>query len=135
MNRYLLDTNVISEARKNKPHGGVAAWLSGLRDEDIFLSAVTFGELQIGVERTRRQNSAKARELERWIEALAATRQVLGMDERCFRDWARLMIGRSDDLATNAMIAATARVHGLTVATRNESDFKLLEVELFNPFR
>jgi predicted nucleic acid-binding protein len=60
---------------------------------------------------------------------------VLAMDSLCFREWARLMKGKSDHLLEDAMIAATARVHALTVATRNENDFALLAVELINPFR
>ena len=56
MKRYLLDTNVVSETRKPKPHGAVVAWLTGLRDEQVYLSAVTMGELQAGIELTRRQD-------------------------------------------------------------------------------
>jgi len=62
--RYLLDTNVVSELRKTKPHGGVVAWLKTLRPEQIFLSAVTIGELQAGVELTRTNDAAKALEIE-----------------------------------------------------------------------
>lgn len=70
MKRYLLDTNVVSETRKPKPHGGVVAWLTGLRDEQVFLSAVTMGELQAGIQLTRRQDAAKASEIERWVDEL-----------------------------------------------------------------
>ena len=68
MNRYLLDTNVISEMRKPRPHGAVAAWLSAMEEERLFLSAVTLGELQAGIGRTRRHDSSKAGELERWAD-------------------------------------------------------------------
>ena len=134
MKRFLLDTNVVSELRKPKPHGAVIAWLSQLRDEQLFLSAVTLGELQAGIERTRAQDAMKAQEIESWVDRLAESIQVLPMDARCFREWARLMNGKSDTLVEDAMIAATARVHGLTVATRNERDFKALGVVLLNPF-
>jgi predicted nucleic acid-binding protein len=132
--RYLLDTNVVSELRKPKPHGAVLAWLGGLGDSQIFLSAVTLGELQTGIERTREHDPKKAQEIEAWVDRLADTCQVLPMDARCFREWARLMEGRPDHLLEDAMIAATARVNGLTVATRNERDFEQFRVPVVNPF-
>jgi predicted nucleic acid-binding protein len=134
MKRYLLDTNVISEIRKRKPHGAVVEWLAGLRDDEICLSAVTLGELQRGVERTRRDNPGKASEIGEWIDQVQAAYQVLPMDSDCFREWGRLIEGKPDQIAQDAMIAATARVHGLTVATRDVHDFQPLHVPVFNPF-
>ncbi len=134
MKRFLLDTNVVSELRKPKPHGAVVAWLNHLRDDQLFLSAVTFGELQAGIERTRAQDATKAQEIESWVDQLADSIQVLPMDALCFREWARVISGKSDTLVEDAMIAATARVHGLTVASRNERDFTALGVTLLNPF-
>ena len=131
---YLLDTNVISELRKRKPHGAVSAWIESLRDQDIKIPAVAIAELQDGAEITRRQDRAKAIELELWIDRVMATFVVLPMDGSMFRDWARLMSGKPDDLAADAMIAATARAHGLTVATRNVKDFAQFDVQVFNPF-
>jgi toxin FitB len=133
--KYLLDTNIVSESRKPNPHGGVLAWLKELRDEQIFLSAVTFGELQRGIERTRGRDRIKAVEIETWVERLAASTQVLSMDAMCFREWARLMEGKQDHLLEDAMIAATARIHGLVVATRNDKDFAQLDVPVENPFQ
>ena len=135
MKKYLLDTNVVSEVRKHKPHGAVVAWLAGLRDDQVFLSAVTMGELQAGIELTRRQNPEKAREIELWVDQLEASYQILAMDTVCFREWGRLVHGKSDHLIEDGMIAATARIHGLIVATRNEDDFKQLKVQVFNPFK
>lgn len=135
MTRYLLDTNVISELRKPKPHGAVVEWVRNLQPDQLFLSAVTIGELQAGVERTRRNDPAKAAEIEVWIEQVPESYRVLPMDALCFREWGRLMAGTPNQLMEDAMIAATARVHGLTVATRNEADFKPLDVPIFNPFR
>jgi toxin FitB len=132
--RYLLDTNVVSELRKRRPHGAVVAWVKTLRAEQIFLSAVTLGELQAGVELTRKTDAAKAREIEQWLDSLEATFSTLPMDAACFREWARIMAGKSPELIEDAMIAATARVHGLHVAKRNQRDFRQLEVNLFNPF-
>ena len=135
MIRYLIDTNVVSEMRKRKPHGGALAWLQGLDVAQVFFSAVTFGEIQRGVELTRKQDPAKASEIEAWAGQLERSAEVLPMDAACFREYARLMHGRSQTLAEDAMIAATARVHGFTVATRNERDFRHLGVAVFNPFR
>jgi toxin FitB len=132
---YLLDTNVVSELRKPKPHGAVVAWLESVDDAKLFLSAVTLGEIQAGIEITREQNAEKATEIEAWLELVAASYNVLPMDAAVFRDWARLMHKKSNTLYEDAMIAATARVHDLVVVTRNVSDFKSLSVELLNPFR
>jgi toxin FitB len=135
MNRYLLDTNVVSELRKSRPHGAVVAWLSDQTDEQLFLSAVTMGELQAGIELTRRQDPPKAAEIEGWVDQLAASYQILPMDTPCFREWGRLMEQKPDQLLEDAMIAATARVHRLVVATRNERDFRQLGVRILNPFK
>ena len=131
---YLLDTNIVSELRKQRPHGGVVAWLQSLDDAQLYLSAVTLGEIQAGIELTREQDPGKAEELETWLELVASAYNVLAMDTASFRVWARLMHRKSDTLYEDAMIAATAKVHGLTVATRNISDFTALGVEAFNPF-
>jgi len=131
---YLLDTNIVSELRKTKPHGGVLAWLQAIDDRDIHLSAVTLGEIQAGIEITREQDQAKAAEIEAWADQVAAMWNVLAMDAATFRMWAKLMHRTSDTLMEDAMIAATARVHKLQVVTRNIKDFKDFGVEIFNPF-
>ena len=135
MTRYLLDTNIVSELRKPRPHGAVVAWVKTLRPEQVFLSAVTIGELQAGVELTRRNDPDKAQEIEDWLNQVEASFASLPMDSACFREWARLMAGKSSELIEDAMIAATARVHGLRVATRNERDFRQFQVGAFNPFQ
>ena len=131
---YLLDTNVVSELRKPRPHGGVLAWLESLDDTQIFLSAVTLGEIQAGIELTREQDAAKANEIEAWLELVAGAYNLLPMDAASFRTWALMMHRKSDTLYEDAMIAATAKVHGLIVATRNVADFHALGLEVFNPF-
>jgi len=131
---YLLDTNVVSELRKRKPHGAVVAWLRGVADRDFYLSAVTLGEIQAGIELTREHDAAKADEIETWADQIAGTWNVLPMDSAAFRLWGKLMHGRSDTMIEDAMIAATAKLHGLTVVTRNVKDFKQFGVKLLNPF-
>lgn len=131
---YLLDTNVISELRKRRPHGAVTAWLQSTADADLHLSAVTLGEIQAGIELTREQDAAKATDIEAWVDLVAASYNLLPMDGATFRIWARLMHRKSDILYEDAMIAATAIVHKLTVVTRNVKDFGDFGVNLLNPF-
>jgi predicted nucleic acid-binding protein len=132
---YLLDTNVVSELRRARPHGAVVAWLESVGNDDLHLSAVTIGEIQAGIEITREQDQDKAAEIEAWLEQVAEAHDILSMDARTFRAWARLMHRKPDRLVEDAMIAATATVHGLTVVTRNVRDFDGLGVRTFNPFR
>lgn len=131
---YLLDTNVISELRRPRPHGAVVAWLEGVADHDLHLSAVTLGELQAGVEITREQDPERASQIESWIDQVAQTWNILPLDGRTFRVWAKLMHRSSDDLLADALIAATALTHHLLVVTRNVRDFASLGVETLNPF-
>ena len=131
---YLLDTNVVSELRKPRPHGAVVAWLQSTAEADLYLSAVTLGEIQAGIELTREQDATKASEIEAWADRVAASYSVLPMDGETFRAWARLMHRKSDTFYEDAMIAATAMVHQLTVVTRNVADFADFNVTLLNPF-
>ena len=131
---FLLDTNVISELRKPKPHGAVTQWIQAVPDTDLHLSAVTIGEIQAGIELTREQDGPKAAELEQWLQRVSTTFNVIPMDAATFRAWARLMHRTSNTLYEDAMIAATAQVHKLTVVTRNVTDFKPFEVKVLNPF-
>jgi predicted nucleic acid-binding protein len=131
---YLLDTNVVSELRRPRPHKAVVAWLEGVADHDLHLSAVTLGELQAGVEITREQDPEKASQIESWIDQVAQTWNVLPLDGQIFRIWAKLMHRLSDDLLADALIAATAITHHLVVVTRNVRDFVPLGVETLDPF-
>jgi len=132
---YLLDTNVVSELRKPKPHGAVVAWVKSVPDASLYLASVTIGEIQAGIELTRDQDPDKAAELDRWLDQVAASYNVLPLDGAAFRCWTRLMHTASDTLYEDAMIAATARVHQLTVVTRNTADFATFGVTVLNPFK
>ncbi|MCC6211342.1 MAG: type II toxin-antitoxin system VapC family toxin [Burkholderiales bacterium] len=131
---FLLDTNVVSELRKPKPHGGALAWVTAQDARSLYLSAMTIAELQRGVEKTRERDAQKAEQIEAWLEQIALTGQVLALDAAVCRAWARLMHRRADALAEDAFIAATASVHRLVVVTRNVRDFRTLGVETLNPF-
>jgi len=138
MTGFLFDTNVISEVREPRLHGAVLEWIASLNPRQIYVPAIAIYELQAGVELTRRQDETKAAEIERWIDSLSRLDQILPMDTDCFRICARLMDGKSGDLFPDAMIAAmvaaTASVHRLTVATRNTKDYRHFHVPVFNPF-
>jgi toxin FitB len=131
---FLLDTNVVSELRRTRPHGAVLVWLKPIPSSSLFVSAVSIGEIQFGIEATRGRDSAKAAEIERWLDRIMQTLQVVALDAASFRVWARLMQGKSNNHTLDAMIAATAIARGLTVATRNVRDFKGFGIDVVNPF-
>jgi len=131
---YLLDTNVVSELLKRKPHKGVVAWIQATAEESLCVSAVTVGEIQAGIEITRKQDPLKAKEIELWLDEVEQSYGVLPADAAIFRRWAQLMHRRPDHHLEDALIAATALVRGLTVVTRNVDDFEPFGAPLINPF-
>lgn len=131
---YILDTNIVSELRKIKPHGAVVFWLENTPDTELYLSAVTLGEIQAGIEITRDQDVVKAEMIEVWANQLANAYNILPLDGQTFRLWAKLMHKQSNTVYEDAMIAATALIHNLTVVTRNVRDFERFNVSIINPF-
>jgi predicted nucleic acid-binding protein len=131
---FLLDTNVISELRKPRPHGAVLSWFRSYGQHSFFVPSVALYELQAGVEITRTVDPAKARELENWIDEIAATASVLNLDDVSARTAAKMIHGKPPELFEDAMIAAIALTNRLTVATRNVRDFKQFGVATVNPF-
>ncbi len=130
----LIDTNVVSELRRPRPHQAVLDWIQGLSANDLHLSAVTIGEIQAGIEITREQDAVKAEELDEWLDQVLATYSVLPVDAVAFKEWARLMHRKSDTLMQDALIAAVAIVNRLTIVTRNVRDFQHMNVSILNPF-
>lgn len=131
---YLLDTNVVSELRRPRPHGAVLAWLNSVRENQLNIAAITIFELQAGAEITRRQDTIRASELEAWIDSIPERFIVHVADDRIYRLAARILHGKRPNLYEDGIIAATALVHNLTVATRNIRDFAHFDVPTFDPF-
>ncbi|MCY4575498.1 MAG: type II toxin-antitoxin system VapC family toxin [Chloroflexi bacterium] len=131
---YLLDTNVISELRRQRPNRSVVRWIEGVPAAQLYISAVTIGEIQDGIEQIREREFYKATEIESWLNDVQATYSVLPVDADAFREWAKLMQKQSRALLEDALIAATAIVNSLTVVTRNVRDFERLSVPILNPF-
>lgn len=131
---YLLDTVVVSETRKNKPHAGVMAWLSQAVDKGISICTMTVGEIQQGAENIRSKDPVFAEQIESWLETATFFQQAITLDSAVQRQWARYTYNRSPDIWQDAMIAATAKVHGLTVVTRNLRDFAAFDVPTLDPW-
>ena len=127
---FLLDTNVISELRKPKPHGAVVQWMRAQQSSALYVSAMTIAEIQQGIELTRAQDAVRADALEHWLlQELLPNAQVLAIDAEVARCWAKLVHRRSNTLYEDAFIAATAKTYRLTVVTRNVRDFPKLPFE------
>ena len=131
---YLLDTNIVSELRRVRPHGAVVDWIVSVPAEDLYLPTIVAGEIQIGIERTVVTDSEKAAELSHWLDSLLSTSQWIDADAHIFRVWARLTVRTPPALMIDALIAATALHRNLTVVTRNIRDFSMFGVAVLNPF-
>jgi toxin FitB len=133
---YLVDTNIISEVRKGaKCDANVAAWYDSIDDADIYLSVLVLGEIRKGVERARPSDPAQARALEKWLTAVAESfaERILPIDQTVADEWGRMAAKRPVS-TVDALLAATAKVHRMTLATRNVSDVADLGADLVNPF-
>ena len=134
---FLIDTNVISEARKgDKADPGVQSFLQTTGEEDIYLAVQTLGELRQGVERVRaRGDLPQARILESWLDSILRTYadRVLDFDRECAEVWGKLMSPHPQN-PIDKQIAAIALIHDLTIVTRNTDDFEASGAALMNPF-
>ncbi|HZK16161.1 MAG TPA: type II toxin-antitoxin system VapC family toxin [Solirubrobacterales bacterium] len=133
---FLIDTNVISELRKaDRADAAVRQWFSGLDDEQIYLSVLTLGEIRRGVESIRRRDADSAASLDRWLETLsdAYAERIITVDRAVCEEWGRMSV--PDPLpVVDGLLAATAKLGGLTLATRNVSDIERTGVPWVNPF-
>ncbi len=133
---YLIDTNVISELRKGqRADPGVASWFAGLADDEVFLSVLTLGEIRRGIESIRRRDPKAAAALDSWLGRVSETHRerVLPVDRAIAEEWGRMNV--PDPLpVVDGLLAATARVNGLTLATRNVADIAGTGVDCVDPF-
>jgi predicted nucleic acid-binding protein len=132
----LLDTNVISEVRKKERcHPGVARWWAGVRLDEVYLSALVLGEMRHGIEQIRPRDPAQAQALERWFTAIAGgfRERILPVDQPVAEEWGRMNLLRTFPII-DGLIAATAKVHDLTLVTRDVDDLAGCGARLLNPF-
>lgn len=132
---YLLDTNVVSEARKRHGSTEVKDWIASAHGPALYLSSLTVGEIRCGVELRRRRDPGQAAILERWLHSLQRQfgDRVIPVTSEVCEEWGRLNAIRPLP-TTDGLIAATARVHGWTLVSRNVKDFTGTGVSVVNPF-
>lgn len=133
---FLLDTNVLSDSIATRPSAGVREWLADNDATELFLSAITIGELHKGVAMARNRNLARAMPLARWVVAIELQfgERILPVDRAIARQWGLLMADNPSVKAEDGLIAATALVHGFAVVTHNVRDFERVGVAVVNPF-
>jgi predicted nucleic acid-binding protein len=133
---YLLDTNVISETRKNRPDSGVTAFLAAADSGGLFMSVLTLGEWRKGVEAKRKTDLLAADRLSAWVDTIETefADRLLGVDAAIARLWGELSAGRNLPVI-DTLIAATAIRHGVTLVTRNTGDFESTGVPLVDPWQ
>ena len=133
---YLIDTNIISEVRKGERcDRHVAAWFASINDDDIYLSVLVLGEIRKGIERARRTDAAQARALEKWLSTIKESygERILPIDQMVADEWGSMSAIRPLP-SVDALLAATAKIHGMTLATRNVADVAGLGADVMNPF-
>ena len=130
---YLVDTNVLSEARRGRAEA--RDWLRSVDPDQVFLSVVTLGEIMKGISQQTRTDATATAALHRWLEQLRVdhARRILPISDEVALAWGRIAAIRPQAMA-DALIAATAAVHRKTVVTRNVADFKDLGVPLIDPW-
>ncbi len=137
--KWLLDTCVLSELSRKRPDPNVMTWMESVQDDLLFISVLTVGELRKGI--AANQDAARRESLQRWLESdvlEAFSGAILPIDREIAERWG-ILCGEAERSgrtrpAIDALLAATALVHGLTVATRNVGDFSGTGAALFNPF-
>ncbi len=133
---YLIDTNVISELHRGvRCDPNVLRWKSGVADDDLYVSVLVLGEIRKGVEKVRLHDLERARNLERWLSGFDETfsDRVLPLTAEIADVWGRMSALRTVPII-DSLLAVTAKVHSLTVVTRNVSDFVAFDIAVLNPF-
>jgi predicted nucleic acid-binding protein len=133
---YLIDTNIISEVRKGKRcNPNVAGWYHSIADASLYLSVLVIGEIRKGVEIVRLKDAAQAIALENWLIAVdrAFGERILPVDRAVAHEWGRLSARRPLPVI-DGLLAATAKLHRMTLVTRNTVDISDLGVHILNPF-
>jgi toxin FitB len=133
---YLIDTNIISEVRRGERcDRHVAAWFASINDDDVYLSVLVLGEIRKGIERARRTDAAQARALEKWLSTIKESygERILPIDQMVADEWGSMSAIRPLP-SVDALLAATAKIHGMTLATRNVADVTGLGADVMNPF-
>lgn len=134
---FLIDTNIISEVRKGaRCNPNVAAWYASIKDSDLYLSVLVLGEIRRGIELARPRDPAKAGALETWLDEVetAFGDRVLPIDGKVADEWGRLSAVRPVP-TIDALLAATAKAHRMTLVTRNDADVAGLGAKVINPFK
>lgn len=132
----LVDTNIVAEIRKGeRANTHVRGWFESLEPDAVALSVLTIGEIRRGIENIRRRDVAAARALDRWVRRLVIEHadRILPVDGAVAEEWGRLNVPAPLPVV-DGLLAATARVHGLVLATRNAKDVARTGVEVVNPF-
>jgi predicted nucleic acid-binding protein len=132
---YLLDTNVVSEARKPKADANVLSWLAAVPDDDLYISVLVIGEIRQGIERLRRRDPARAEVFDTWLSTVLRDYgdRIMPVTAEVAEEWGRLNV--PDPLPViDGLMAATAKLHGWTLVTRNVADLTATGVRLLNPF-
>lgn len=132
---YLLGTNIVSEVSKHRPNAGVLQWFAAAEDSELFLSVITLGEIRKGIEQRRRTDANRARRLERTLETIRADYRdrILAVSEDVADEWGRMCMVYPNHPVDN-LLSATAKIHGLTLVTRNIRDVEIHGIACLNPF-
>jgi predicted nucleic acid-binding protein len=133
--RYLLDTNIVSEISQRTPNSGVLTWFDAAEDTDLSISVITIGEIRKGIEQKRRTDPGRAERLERTLNTIRTDYRgrIIAVSEEVAEEWGRMCMVYPNHPVDN-LLSATAKIHGMTLVTRNIRDVEIHDISCFNPF-